>query len=148
MNGDILGRWGTYIFVPQVLLGGAAYLLSPYFGFTGVPSIVITLEVIGGIAVLAAFIAMYHSMVIGALLALSSVAAILCVFTILAGADIFAGACSFMTFGLSFVAAKIIQRDGAPGAIESLTYRALPVFGSLLYLFERLEEECEKMMRR
>lgn len=145
---NMLGKWGTFIFVPQALLGVATYFIAVYLDVPNPNSFVYALEVAGVVAVFFAIVAMVYLWEIGVALALSSLSAVFALFLALASAGIFAGVCGFIGFGTAFIAARLVKRSGAPEMILFLTLGSLPMIGALIYLLGLADEERERMMKR
>lgn len=145
---EILGKWGTYLFVPQVVLGIMVYVVTTYGGVDDVIAIDFALAAAGIVAVSFTAVAVVSRKMVGIAIASSSLAVVLAVFCALADANLFVWFFSFIGFVAATIAALFVKSEGAPEPLHLLVLASLPVLGAFMFLNLKLDEERERMMRR
>lgn len=140
---EILGRWGTFIFVPQLVVGWLAYEFVAYH-YGDVDALKTALSAAGVATVICTLIAMFYDDHFGIAVGLSSLAAVLTLLGINAAAPVFAIGVGFVSMVLAVLAANLVRCCGQQTNNENffiVVLSALPVVGALLYLFERWKKE-------
>ena len=135
---NVLSRWETHIFFPQMVLGGGVYFLTAFLGFDTFSAATVALFFAGTVAVLFMVAALLGEKTAGVAIATSSLAAVLVMLCAIAGAKVFAGILGVICVAQAMLAALIITESG-----PSFLYRvlsSLPAIGTLLYLIERLSD--------
>ncbi|MSU74203.1 hypothetical protein EXS57_00285 [Candidatus Kaiserbacteria bacterium] len=145
---NVLGKWGAYIFIPQMLIGiatyGAAFLLG------GVDVFGQALFVVGGATALYSLTAMYRGEELAVTLSLSSFSAILMLLCLPTSSIVSAVVFGFFSVSLAVLAALLVKNAEASEdkVFSHLVLDALPIIGALRYLGDVFDKEAEKLRKK
>lgn len=128
---DALGKWGTQILVPQMLLGALVYAVADHQSIS--VAITAALGAAGIVAMLFVFFAMAVGKTVGVAVATSSLAATLSALCMTVGSMLFTSIFGFIAITQALLAAKLIQSEDAGTRGAYLAFRALPVLGPIAY---------------